>query len=198
MQAALIPPAGMVLLCVLPFNRQRCREVSHPSQLFCELRARLLFQRKLSGVLIAPRVMLAAVQVCKKELYPQISSREMVAFITRAYSDCVWDHVCSSAFRLEKVCRGIIVGNRRRKSMSYLKTQKELSLFSLTKWRLEGTTAVCKNADGMNGDVLKTAKIVQELKVYKWARSKFRLEVKRWHPIITAVESWKSLPMKIL
>lgn len=59
------------------------------------------------------------------------------------------------------------------------------------------TAAACENAGGMNGDVLKIAKMVQELKVYKWDRSKFRLEIKRWLPIITAVESWKSLPNKI-
>lgn len=39
--------------------------------------------------------------------------------------------------------------------------------------------AVCENAGGMNGDVLKIAKVVQELKVYKWTRSKFRLEMRR-------------------
>lgn len=50
----------------------------------------------------------------------------------------VWDHVCRSAFRLEKVCRRITVGNKRRKSISNPKTLKELFLFSLAKWRLEG------------------------------------------------------------
>lgn len=140
MQTALIPPIGMVLLCVLPeflSTGSTAGKWSHLSLQFCELRDGLLLQRKLFGVLTDPRMMLAALQVCERE-YPHISSGEAVGFIARAWSDCVWDHVCSSAFRLEKVCRRVIVGNRRRKSMLYLKILKKLFLFSLAKWRLEG------------------------------------------------------------
>lgn len=61
----------------------------------------------------------------------------MVGFIAWGCSDCVWDHVCSSVFRLEKFCRRIIEGNRR-KNMSYPNILKELFLFRLAKWKLEG------------------------------------------------------------
>lgn len=109
---------------------------SHLSQLFCGLRIGFLLSRKLLGVLTDPSVMLAVLEVCKKE-YSPISSGEIVRFIARACSECVWDHLYSSAFRLEKVRRRITVGNKRRRSLSYRKKLKELLLFSLTKWRLE-------------------------------------------------------------
>lgn len=37
----------------------------------------------------------------------------------------------------------------------------------------------------------------EELEVYELARSTFRLEIRRWLPIITSVKSWNSLPNKI-
>lgn len=59
------------------------------------------------------------------------------------------------------------------------------------------TAAVCENASGKNGDVLKIAKLVQELNVYKWVRSKIRLEMERCLLTIAVVKSWKSLPTRI-
>lgn len=66
--------------------------------------------------------MLAELEVCKKE-YSPISSGEMVRFIARACSECVWDHLYSSAFRLEKVRRRITVGNEKEKLVISEKTK---------------------------------------------------------------------------
>lgn len=118
----------MDLLCVLSTGSTAGRW-NHLRQLFCELMTGLLFQRKVFGVLSDPRVMLASLQVCKRE-YPDIISGETVGFIARACSDCLGSH--------ENVCRRITMGNKRRKNMWYQKRLKELFLFSLAKWRLEG------------------------------------------------------------
>lgn len=116
----------------VPSTGSTAGRTSHLSQLFCDLRIGLLF----FGVLTDPSVILAVLQVCKRE-YSYISSGEVVRFIARSPPECVWDHLCSSAFGLEKIRRRITVCNKRRKSFSYQKKKKELPLFSLAKWRLE-------------------------------------------------------------